>query len=337
MLKKCFAFFFGIKVKFLKKIKYMRKKSFIKNPEIFQGEKYLNSNKNYFEGWYFKFNNCEEGISFIPGINTDENEKKAFIQVITNKESYFVNYNINDFKFKAKPFEIQIGKNIFSKSGININIEDNSQKLIITGNLKFSNRRNIETNALNPNIMGPFSYIPFMECNHAILCMKNTTNGSININDKIINLNNSSGYIEKDWGCSFPKKYIWCQGNNFSTENSSFMLAIADIPFELFNFRGIICDLIIDKSEYRFATYNNTKILEYTIMEDYIIINLKRKNYYLNLKVTYDKGNKLFAPVKGKMSKDILESICSTIEVTLIKDNKIIFSDTSKNCGLEIV
>lgn len=315
----------------------MRNKSFIKNPEIFQGEKYLKLNKNYFEGWYFKCNNSEEGISFIPGINVDENEPKAFIQIITNQSSYFVNYNINDFKFKSKPFQIQIGKSIFSKSGINIDVEDKSQGIAIKGIVKFSNRRSIETNLLNPNIMGPFSYIPFMECNHAILCMKNTTNGFININDKIINLNNSTGYIEKDWGCSFPKRYIWCQANNFYKENSSFMLAIADIPFGLFDFRGIICDLITDKSEYKFATYNNTKILEYIINDKYIIINLKKKNYYLNLKIIYDKGKKLSAPVKGKMAKDIFESISSTIKVTLIKDNKIIFSDTSKNCGLEIV
>ena len=57
----------------------------------------------------------------------------------------------------------------------------------------------------------------------------------------------------------------------------------------------------------------------------------------MNLKIIYDKGNKLSAPVKGKMSKDIFESISSIIQVTLIKDNKIIFDDTSKNCGLEIV
>lgn len=325
------------KSKFLEENKLMIKKFFIKNPEIFQGEKYLSTSKNYFEGWYFKCNNSEEGISFIPGINIEENDKKAFIQIITNKESYFINYDINDFKFNTRPFQIQIRKNIFSKSGININIEDLSQQLSIKGIVKFSDRKNIKTNLLNPNIMGPFSYIPFMECNHAILCMKNTTNGTININDKIIDLDNSTGYIEKDWGCSFPKRYIWCQGNNFSKKNISFMLAIADIPFGLFDFRGIICDLIIDKNEYRFATYNNAKILEYIIKDDTVIINLKKKNYYLNLKIIYDKGNKLSAPVKGKMSKDIFESISSIIQVTLIKDNKIIFDDTSKNCGLEIV
>ena len=37
------------------------------------------------------------------------------------------------------------------------------------------------------------------------------------------------------------------------------------------------------------------------------------------------------------MSKEIFESISSLITVTLKKDNTIIFSDTSTNCGLEIV
>ena len=30
----------------------MNKLYFIQNPDLFQGEEYLNNNKNYFEGWY---------------------------------------------------------------------------------------------------------------------------------------------------------------------------------------------------------------------------------------------------------------------------------------------
>ena len=70
---------------------------------------------------------------------------------------------------------------------------------------------------------------------------------------------------------------------------------------------------------------------------DLINITLKKGSYYLNVKSTYDKGNKLSAPVKGQMNKDIFESITSLITITLKKDNNVIFSDTSKNCGLEIV
>lgn len=147
--------------------------------------------------------------------------------------------------------------------------------------------------------MGPFSYIPFMECNHAILSMQNCIQGSININ--------------------------------------SFMFSIADIPFKFLNFRGIICVLLIDNNEFKFTTYNNTKLIEYDVNSNSLNITLKKGYYYLNIKSTYNEGFKLLAPIKGKMEKDIFESISSSITLTLKKDNTVIFSDTSTKCGVEIV
>lgn len=54
--------------------------------------------------------------------------------------------------------------------------------------------------------------------------MSSRADGSITINNKNIAFDNGVGYIEKDWGSSFPKSYIWCQGNNFENSNTSFML-----------------------------------------------------------------------------------------------------------------
>lgn len=315
----------------------MNKLLLIKNAELFQGEKYLNKKKNYFEGWYFKNVNSQKGISFIPGINISDVGAKAFIQIITNNMSYFVNYNIKEFKFDYKPFCIRIGNSSFSKEHININIEDKSQNLKIYGNIKYTNSKDISTNIFSPNIMGPFSYIPFMECNHAIISMQNTINGCININDEMIIFNDNKGYIEKDWGCSFPKSYIWCQGNNFQKINASFMFSIADIPLKLFTFKGFICVLLVDNKEFKFTTYNNAKLVECDIKEDSFNITLKRDLYILNIKSKYNKGLKLSAPVKGKMKKDIFESICDSITVTLKKEKEIIFNGTSNMCGLEIV
>lgn len=315
----------------------MKKLFLMKNPELFQGEKYILTNKNYFEGWYFKNTNDKIGISFIPGISINDKVKKAFIQIITNDSSYYVNYDINDFSFNHDPFYIKIGNNYFSKNSIHIDIEDNNQNLIVYGDIKYSDSININTNFLNPNIMGPFSYVPFMECNHAILNMKSKADGFININNNKINFNSGIGYIEKDWGYSFPNSYIWCQGNNFKNSDASFMISVANIPFKIFNFRGIICSLIIDNKEFRFATYNNTKLIKYDIDNDSLNIILKKGQYSLNIKSESVEGLKLIAPVKGKMEKDILESISALIDVTLKKNNEIIFSDTSTNCGLEIV
>lgn len=265
----------------------MSKLSLIKNPELFQGNKYLNQNKKYFEGWYFKNTGSNNGISFIPGINIDGTNKKAFIQVITNNSSYFIDYDINDFSFSNNPFYIKIQNNIFSKENIHIDIMDEKQNLKINGN--------------------------------------------------IINLDGGNGYIEKDWGFSFPKTYIWCQGNNFQSQNASFLLAIANIPFKIFEFKGIICDFIIGDKEFKFTTYNNTRLINYVVNEKLLNITLKKENYYLNVRSVYEKGLKLAAPIKGEMKKDIFESISATMTITLKKKYKIIFLDTSTNCGMEIV
>lgn len=187
----------------------------MQNPELFQGSQYLNKNKDYFEGWYFKNSNGKDTISFIPGINISNKDKQAFIQVITNNSSYFIPYNINEFECNISPFYIKIRNNFFSKEKVHIDFKDDEKNISIYENINYSNSRNINTNILNPNIMGPFSYVPFMECNHAILSMKNNVYGSISINNTKLNFNQGLGYIEKDWGCSFPKSYIWCQGNNF--------------------------------------------------------------------------------------------------------------------------
>lgn len=308
----------------------------IKNHCVFQGEEYLELNKDYFEGWYFKNTSNKISISFIPGININKDNKCAFIQVITDNESYYVDYDIKKFEYNDNPFYIRIGNNYFSTKYIKIDI--NHSNLRIKGNLKYSNSINIKTSNFSPNIMGIFSYVPFMECNHAIISMKNNINGSIIINDRKINFNNGIGYIEKDWGYSFPNSYIWIQGNNFSSNsNVAFMMSIANIPFKVFNFRGLICSLIIDNYEYRFATYNGSKILKYNINNNNVDILLNKGKYYLEINGNLDSGNKLKAPVNGSMDRDIIESISSIIKVTLRKDSEILFSDSSNNCGLEIV
>ena len=314
----------------------MNRLCLMKNPELFQGETQIRKKSEYFEGWYFKFTNGKDTISFIPGINVNSYEIKAFIQVITNTKSYCINYDIKKFSFSYFPFYIKIDNNFFSKDKVKIDIQDIYQNIKILGNIEIMEFQNLNTNTFFPNIMGPFSYIPNMECNHAILSMKSVLNGNINIDDKSISFENGIGYIEKDWGYSFPKSYIWCQGNNFKNPNASFMISIADIPFHFFDFRGMICVLIVDGKEYKFTTYNGSKLINYQISDNKIKITLQNNSYFLNIESFYNAGNKLFAPLNGAMKREIFESINETIRVELRKNKKVVFQDVSKNCGLEI-
>lgn len=313
----------------------MKKLNLIKKPAVFQGEDYLNNQKNYFEGWYFKNTSKNYNISFIPGISIDKNTKKSFIQIITNENSYNIDYELSDFTFSENPFYIKIKDNYFSFDEIILNI--NSKAIKIKGKLNYYNTIKIKQNIFNPNIMGPFSYLSFMECNHAIIAMKNNIKGYLSINNKKYRFKDGIGYIEKDWGTSFPKSYIWTQANNFLRKNTSFMLSTAHIPFKVFNFKGLISVLIINGKEYRFATYNGAKIIKEITNDDKVEITLKKGNYILEIITKLNNDYKLIAPVKGQMNKEITESISSTLSLVLKENDKIIYEDTSNDCGLEIV
>lgn len=305
------------------------------NPIVFQGKNKIKKSENYFEGWYFKNTNFEETISFIPGINIKNKEKSCFVQVITNKKSYYIPYDFKDFEFSYKPFYIKTKDNFFSQEEINVNIKN--EEIKITGNLRFSDNVNLKKKFIAPNIMGPFSFIPNMECNHAILSMYHNINGALKVNNQTIKFNNGTGYIEKDWGTSFPKTYIWCQGNCFTSKlTASLFISIADIPFKFLSFKGFICVLSLGGKEYKFTTYNGAKIEEYNIVDNYINIVLSKKRYKLIITAKTKDTSKLLAPQYGDMTIHISESVNSEIDIILFKDNSVIFKDYSTNCGVEI-
>lgn len=309
----------------------------IKHPECFQGEKNLLNSSNYFEGWYFKISNGSDVICFIPGINIENGNSYAFIQIIFKEKSYYISYPFSEFSFSNYPFFIKIGKNIFSMNEINLNINDISSSLKINGKISFFDLNSISSNIFAPNIMGPFSYFSSMECNHAILSMHNKVKGHIIFNNKFISFNNGFAYIEKDWGTSFPQSYIWCQASEFSSKTASFMLSVAKVPFGPLVFNGSIAVLSFLDKEYKFTTYYGCRIKEFIINNNSFSIQIKQGNRILKISSISNNGLSLMAPVKGKMNKEILESISSNIYVELKENNNIVFSDTSINCGLEIV
>lgn len=248
-----------------------------------------------------------------------------------------MSYSFQDFSFSNSPFFIKIANNFFSLDEINIDINDSFHMLNIEGNIHFSNRTSISSNLFTPNIMGPFSYFPSMECNHAVLSMKSNVSGLLHFNDNFINFDDGVAYIEKDWGTSFPKSYIWCQSNEFLAFPANFMLSIAEIPLGVLNFTGIISDISFENKEYKFTTYYGAKLKKYDVNNDSISIEIQQGNKILSVSSLSENSNFLFAPSKGKMKREILESISSKIDVQIKEKDKIIFSNSGFNSGLEIV
>ena len=311
------------------------------NSEIFQGER---KHRKYFEGWYFKQVSTDGHhiYSIIPGIafgNSKSNDSHAFIQLINGKtgDSDYFTFPVSDFNFLKNRFEIEIGDNKFSSSGISLKLENDSLK--ISGDMEFEGNKALPFNLFSPGAMGWYSFVPFMECYHGLVSMDHGVSGSLSINDEILNFTGGRGYIEKDWGSSFPRSWIWLQGNNFSQPGISIMLSIAKIPWIGNSFTGFLCFFLLDGKIYRFASYTGAILRQISLNDQNISVLIEDKNHLLQINVKREKGGMLIAPDSGTMGRRITESNNSTIEVIFStrQNENIQYSGSSHSSGLEIM
>lgn len=185
----------------------------------------FSENSSFFEGWYLKHEKDGRAIAFIPGVHmTAEGCKSAFIQVITNSASYRVSYPYRAFRAARDRFAVSVDANYFTEKGIKISID--TPELQCLGHIRY--------NFFTPprgDIMGVFRHCPAMECNHGILSMRHQLWGRLTMNGEEYSFDNGIGYAEKDWGSSFPKRYLWVQSNHFEEEPCSIVASVADVPF----------------------------------------------------------------------------------------------------------
>ena len=303
-----------------------------RHPEIFRGER---KHHHYFEGWYYNLKTIDgEPFVVIPGISREGNGKgHAFVQIIDAGVSYNVAYDLAELSFVDEPFKIKIAKNEFTLFSVKLDINDNVR---YQGELYFKNLINLKKTNYAPSIMGPFAYCPFMQCNHGILCMNADTKGKIDTGKKEMDFDNGSVYIEKDWGVSFPKKYVWVQCNSFEKSRVGLSLSIADVPFLGSNFRGVIAVLQRGKRQNIFASYYFVKLKKLLVTDKNAEIELKQGKFTLIVSVTAKDSVKLLAPDMGKMSESVYESVNSSVSVQMFYKNRLLYQGNGQNAAYEI-
>ena len=304
------------------------------NPHVYHG---WGRSKRFFEGWYYKVVNNTETTAFaiIPGIAMDENgNKHSFIQILDgiNNIAKYHKFDANEFKPSPWIHSLKIGNNYFSRDEISLDLPN------LKGDLRFKNLSPWSNSFLSPGIMGPYSFIPFMECYHGILSMNHKILGSLKYNDENISFNEGKGYMEKDWGHSFPKAYIWMQSNHFSKSNISLKSSIAIIPWMRSSFIGHIAGVLIDDKLIEFTTYNGTKVNKCEITIDRVKIEMENSRYSLRLLAHREKATTLAAPISGFMDGRIDESMKASIEVELFDKKKkiVLLKDIGKSAGIEV-
>lgn len=308
-------------------------------PEVFHGSL---ATGNFFEGWFFKIVDANKAnvLAFIPGISLGD-DPHAFIQVLdgqTHQSNYF-RFPTADFKASTRKMEIQIGNNFFSAAGLKINIVTRDQQ--ICGNLDFGELQPWPVTITSPGVMGWYAYAPFMECFHGVVSFDHCIEGAVSHNKKNIQFDGGRGYIEKDWGKSFPSAYVWIQCNHFEQPGISLMVSIAKIPWLQRAFRGFIIGVFVDKKLYRFTTYTGAILNYLRLNESQVHLQVSDKKFILNIEAHRTEGGLLHAPYNKQMLTRISETLISIVKIELYQkskfNNQLIFSGAGHPAGLDVV
>ena len=308
-------------------------KSFF-NPEHFQG---WGKQASYFEGWYFKVLNAAgtRAYAFIPGIAMDAGGKAhAFVQVLDGKLKTAAYHRFDSSEFHPAPdrFYVEVGQNQFSSTSIRLNLEGVSGKLQFSGNVGWPKP------FYSPGIMGPFSFFPFLECYHGIVSMDHHINGILRINGEEIDMSGGRGYIEKDWGRSFPSAYMWMQCNHFEQPGISLKASVARIPWLSSSFTGFISGLWLGDRLVQFTTYNGTRLRKCFADQQNVQVVLQNRQHELVVHVERDRATSLASPINGMMEGRIEESMTSKMNIQLTERRKglLLYEGKGNHAAVEV-
>lgn len=310
------------------------------HPERYHGQR---KRPPFFEGWYFKMISPDRGSRFavIPGIflSDDPERHHAFIQVfdgVSGAVSYH-RFPADQFAASRDSFSVTIGANHFSLDSISLNIADSLRT--VQGKLYFGRAIPWPVSLREPGVMGWFGWMPFMECYHGVLGMDHQVTGTLEVDGIAHDFNGGRGYIEKDWGKSFPGGWVWMQSNHFEQAGVSFTASIAITPFLSRWFPGFLAGLWHEGRFHRFATYTGAATEKLAISEHAVTWVVSDRKLRLEILGTRAETSILPGPDRIDMEKRVPETLKASIELCLTdlsNGRREMFSGKGECAGLEV-
>ena len=277
----------------------------------------------YFEGWYWKFQTRKgDALALIPAYHIDHaGWRSASLQVLAGGQPWWLTYP--ELRAFERMFCVQIGENLFTDRRLCLQIEGNG--ISIHGTVRCG-----PFTPLKSDIMGPFRFVPSVECAHGVISMGHPLEGSLTLNGKRMDFSGGTGYIETYRGRSFPSAYLWTQCVWQEACPASLMLSVAAIPMVGARFTGCICAVCYGGREYRLA-YRGARVEQWRGTGAAI----RQGRYRLTAELLEGEGCPLYAPVVGTMSRTIRESLRSTVRYRFWEGKALLFEHVDRCAGFE--
>ena len=279
----------------------------------------MRNSERYFCGWYFRCQSESQTIALIPAIHIAGGKRTGSIQIISDNGCW--NTVLPDGSVNAKTPCAALGKSRFREDGLRLSLHD--EAVDAEGELRFG-----AFTPLRYDIMGPFRYVPFMECRHSVFSMRHRVSGHLRVNGTDYRFENDSGYIEGDRGSSFPRQYAWTQ---CFLDGGSLMLSVAEIPLGPVRFTGIIGAVCLHGHEYRLATYLGARVMKCAGGE----LVIRQGDMTLTAALLEKNAAELCAPENGAMTRLIRENAACRARYELMKGSQKLLSTEVENAAFE--
>lgn len=309
-------------------------------PAVYHG---FHRRRDYFEGWFFKNVTRDESraCAVIPGVSLtgDPVSSHAFVQVADASRGLAMAFRFPLSELQAQPsrFEVRLGRCVFRRDGFELDLDDGLDR--VRGALAFDGVVPWPVRPLSPGVMGWYALVPTMECYHGVLSLDHGLRGRLEVNGEPIDFTGGRGYVEKDWGVSFPAAWIWFQTNHFEEPGVSLFGSVAKIPWRGRFFIGFLFGLWRGGRLIRFTTYTGARIRRLEVDAERIALDVESRGYRLEIRADRRDGVDLKAPLRGEMSGKVNETLKARVGAVLLdrrRPDVPVFSGTGRNAGLEL-
>ncbi len=272
----------------------------------------------YFEGWFQKVYSTQHKSSFIIiyGYATRNSiDTFGFIQVlIPSKLPEIIYFSKNEVYCDPSQHIVCMGNNILTTHVIKIKTND----LLI--DLYLKNNNPIKT---FKNSMGYHYFIPYLPCYHSVLNSSHYVSGKIDYMQASYSLHNESGYLEKNWGTSFPENYFWLHAVDPNNSQVSLLFSQAEIKWLGNKFIRHIGHFRFDGKEIDLRNYNKINISNLIFSDSNYEFRIISRKIQMDISIITRNKVLFKGPENGSLTRNILHHTDAIININLKEDNKI--------------
>lgn len=289
-------------------------------PEIYHGRE---AQLPFFEGWYLKSvsSDLSEALVIIVGVIRSAKAEltHAFLQIFDGRRGdyRYLEFPVDSFWASASKMEVRLPGVEFNAEHIKVDID--RAECRVHGKITFGNLKPWPVTLTSPGAMGWYAWMPFMECYHGVVGMDHSLAGAITMDDRRYNFDGGRGYLEKDWGRSFPSSWIWYQSNHFGRPGISLVGSIARIPWIGRDFPGHLVGFLLDDRFFKFAVYTGSRTKKLEVSDDHIEWIVRDRKHELIVRARQGKTVPLRAPSLDGMTREVKEALDAELDVQLTR------------------